>query len=158
MEYLMTYSWAILVVMLVGIVMWQLGIFNMGSTTMTFKGFTRIKPQLAGTAMREDGTFTGVFFNGAGTDIAITAVEINSTLPAGSCQGRVTLLGNVVTPQNVVKAGSGDNFVVYASGCAAGKRGEVYSIDITMEYNLSIGNVMTVHKEFGTIRGPYETA
>ena len=35
MEYLMTYGWAILVVMIVGIVMWQLGIFNMGGTTVT---------------------------------------------------------------------------------------------------------------------------
>ena len=46
MEYLMTYGWAILVVMIVGIVMWQLGIFNMGGTTLTSTGFAKIKPQL----------------------------------------------------------------------------------------------------------------
>jgi hypothetical protein len=47
MEYLMSYSWAILVIMVVGVVMWQLGIFEIGGDAVTVTGFPSIKPILA---------------------------------------------------------------------------------------------------------------
>jgi hypothetical protein len=48
MEYLMTYGWAILVVMVVGVAMWRLGVFNIGtSTPPTANGFEMVKPVLA---------------------------------------------------------------------------------------------------------------
>ncbi|HEX55264.1 MAG TPA: hypothetical protein ENF49_03960, partial [Candidatus Altiarchaeales archaeon] len=44
MEYLMTYGWAILVVMIVGVVLWQLGIFGGGPGAVnTAHGFSKIK-------------------------------------------------------------------------------------------------------------------
>jgi len=78
MEYLMTYGWAILVVMVVGIAMWRLGIFNMGAGPMTASGFAKIKPQIAASGFsRADpgaafgATATMVFTNGVGTNIRI---------------------------------------------------------------------------------------
>jgi hypothetical protein len=48
MEYLMSYGWAILVIMVVGVAMWQLGMFNMGSSVApTSTGFSVFKPLLA---------------------------------------------------------------------------------------------------------------
>jgi hypothetical protein len=45
MEYLMTYGWAILVVVIVGVVLWQMGIFNpSGSIAAGSDGFGTIKP------------------------------------------------------------------------------------------------------------------
>ena len=35
MEYLITYGWAIMVVMIVGVVLWQLGVFGDTSTRLT---------------------------------------------------------------------------------------------------------------------------
>lgn len=45
MEYLMTYGWAILVVIIVGVVLWQMGIFNpSGGTAPGMSGFGSIRP------------------------------------------------------------------------------------------------------------------
>jgi len=45
MEYLMTYGWAILVVMIVGVVLWYLGVFSGGPGDVnTASGFAKIKP------------------------------------------------------------------------------------------------------------------
>jgi hypothetical protein len=47
MEYLMTYGWAILVVMIVGVAMWRMGIFSIGgSVAPTASGFSALKPLL----------------------------------------------------------------------------------------------------------------
>ena len=45
MEYLMTYGWAILVVMIVGVVLWYLGIFGGGTGGVnTASGFAKLRP------------------------------------------------------------------------------------------------------------------
>lgn len=44
MEYLMTYGWAIMVVMIVGIVLWQLGVFKLGTSGTGTAGFAAVKP------------------------------------------------------------------------------------------------------------------
>jgi hypothetical protein len=141
MEYILTYAWAILVIMLVGITIWQLGIFNMGSTSETTTGFSKIKPQLAATGVTADGKFTGVFTNGAGTKITIRQVVVkdketgnvlccactnppvgytacagtsgNGATPAGDA---IVSVGGVTTQLNFATLGttiaSGDNFEV----------------------------------------------
>jgi hypothetical protein len=148
MEYLMTYGWAILVVMIVGIVMWQLGIFSMGTTSLTATGFGKIKPQLAGTGLTNGGVFTGVFTNGVGTGITITSVSLNNTMTNAICSS--TTLPNPAT------VSTGDNFQINAASCSGGKAGDVYTIAVSIGYDVSIGGVVTSHTDSGTIRGPLE--
>ncbi|MFC2162400.1 hypothetical protein ACFLRF_01850 [Candidatus Altiarchaeota archaeon] len=152
MEYLMTYGWAILVVMIVGIVMWQLGIFSMGTTTVTATGFSKIKPQLAGTGLTAGGGFTGVFTNGVGTSINVdtAASTVTDILTNATCSGGVTLAQGT----NPITAGS--NFVLTSSGCSTGTAGDVYSIRVRVNYSVTIGTVSTDHMETGTVRGPRE--
>jgi hypothetical protein len=84
MEYLMTYGWAILVIMVVGIVMWNMGIFNMGGGTTTYTGFTTIKPMLSACSLIvEDnlmsvsgGAFYCTFTNNAGAPIFVKQLEV----------------------------------------------------------------------------------
>ncbi len=86
MEYLMSYGWAILVVLVVGVTMWQLGVLNLSSSTpATSSGFTTIKPALAtcksGGNIWEMGsaTFQGFecqFMNVAGQDIVLKDADI----------------------------------------------------------------------------------
>jgi len=76
MEYLMTYGWVIMVLMVVGLVLWQMGIFGMDQSMVTFTGFTKIKPQIAGTGLTTDGIFTAVFTNTVGTKISIKGVRV----------------------------------------------------------------------------------
>lgn len=152
MEYLMTYGWAILVVMIVGVVMWQMGIFNLGGTTVTSQGFSRIKPQLAATGLNSNGDFTIIFTNGVGTEI-----NINSSEP-GMFNGSVGGMHDTctLTPTKFTIS-VGDNFRMYGNNCLTGSEpGSVYSGAVTIRYSLSIGDVSSSHVEYGTVRGPVE--
>ncbi len=160
MEYLMTYGWAILVVMVVGIAMWRLGIFNMGGTTVTFTGFAKIKPQLAGTGLQGNsapnpGLFVGTFTNGIGTKIEIYEVTItgDTTTCVGSTDGVDPVAGDY---GGGIAVGGGDNFKISIGDCQTGPSGDVYSVDVEIEYDVTIGSQTVGHTESGTIRGPYE--
>jgi hypothetical protein len=89
MEYLMTYGWAILVIMIVGVVMWQLGIFHMGVIPPTASGFPVMKPLLATSQIRNDTVwgpyhgngeeyygFATQLVNSAGADIYVENLQI----------------------------------------------------------------------------------
>jgi hypothetical protein len=64
MEYLMTYGWAILIVMVVGIAMWQLGMFNMQPASITSSGFDVLRPILATCQFRPDAYLPGGRYRG----------------------------------------------------------------------------------------------
>ncbi len=148
MEYLMTYGWAILVVMIVGIVMWQLGIFNMGGTTVTSTGFAKIKPQLAGTGLDHTGVFKGIFTNGVGTNIAVTTTGMVIREV-----GTETCGAYDVTPSAIA---AGQNFQITASGCVSGSAGDIYNVVVSIPYTVTVGGVQSDHTESGTVRGPME--
>ncbi len=149
MEYLMTYGWAILVVMVVGIAMWQLGIFSMGSSSVSSTGWAKIKPQLAACGLGRDGEFKGIFTNGLGTLMyADTENAVIRELGSGSECATVEI--------SPVTVSAGRNFKVSASGCATGLPGEVYDLQFSIPYDVVVGNVQSRHSEFGTIRGPFE--
>ena len=65
MEYLMTYGWAILVVMIVGVVLWQLGIFGgAGGGVNTATGFSKMKVMEPSSKYTTTGTLSFVLMNG----------------------------------------------------------------------------------------------
>ncbi len=85
LEYLMTYGWAILVVMVVGITMWHLGMFNMGSAIPpTSTGFSVMKPLLPTCKMADDvfgypvaeNGFSCQFVNNAPLDVRFKDVNV----------------------------------------------------------------------------------
>ena len=83
MEYLMTYGWAILVIMVAGAAMWHLDIFNMGkSVPPTASGFQIMKPFLATCKIGPkamygtDDAFFCQLKNNAGMDIRVTDVMV----------------------------------------------------------------------------------
>jgi hypothetical protein len=91
MEYLMTYGWAILIIMIVGVAMWQLGMFNMGGAAVpTSSGFEQLRPLLA-TCQISNATYwsTGVsgfscqFTNNAGTNVRLGF--LNATVNGNYC-------------------------------------------------------------------------
>jgi hypothetical protein len=155
MEYLMTYGWAILVVMVVGIVMWQLGIFNMGSATLTSTGFAKIKPQLAATGVNRDGTPIMVFTNGVGTNIRLTGGVITFDGVATTC---ALTEGNFLSGTGDNNVPAGGNFRISRASCAgvSGSPGDVYNAQVSLGYVVSIGGIETSHTESGNIRGPFE--
>jgi hypothetical protein len=85
MEYLMSYGWAILLVMMVGVAMWRMGVFNIGGTTpASASGFQSFKPLLATCEFKEGvwwgpgyaTGFTCQFVNGAGTTVLLKNADI----------------------------------------------------------------------------------
>jgi hypothetical protein len=153
MEYLMTYSWAILVVLAVGIVMWKLGVLNLGGTiTTTSTGFPRIKPQLAITSCNTSGYFRVTFTNGAGGPIII-----------GAYGGMITvkdMKGNdcsVSNPEAGITQDVGEDFEI--TGTCSQMRGSTnnpYSMDILIRYNMSLPGAVVQHTDSGSIRGSME--
>jgi hypothetical protein len=90
MEYMMTYGWAILAVMVVGVAMWRLGVFDLGgSTPPTSSGFDTLKPllstcEIGSKGMIVPGSAAGVypgltcqFTNNAGAPILVKDISIN---------------------------------------------------------------------------------
>ncbi len=150
MEYLMTYGWAILVVMVVGIVMWQLGIFNLGgSVATTSSGFGAIKPQLASTAMGTDASFQSIFTNGAGTSIIVGDILLNDSSVPGGCTTLLPVSGDTI--------GAGDNFLITGDTClTTGSIGSPTVFVIQIPYDISIGGQTVTKSSSGTIRGAYE--
>jgi len=53
MEYLMTYGWAILLVLVMGASLWYLGIYNPGPSVPSVQGFPVLKPMLASCELGE---------------------------------------------------------------------------------------------------------
>ena len=158
MEYLMTYGWAILVVMIVGIVMWQLGIFNLGQTTATTaKGFSRIKPMLTGAechgtgAVANDCSFQ--FTNGAGGSITVTAATLGGV---GAADMSVNNAAYAAVGAQTVSAGTSFRLrnAANAEACSAPTQGDPYACDITIDYTINSAGTAVAHVDRGTIQGP----
>ncbi|MBU0761995.1 MAG: hypothetical protein KKD39_03135 [Candidatus Altiarchaeota archaeon] len=173
-EYVMSYSWAILVVMVVGIALWQLGILNLASQGITSKGFSKIQPQLSATGLSNNSVFTGVFVNGAGTRIFLTGVRIYNgdsliccshegagsgcTDDGSDIHGKTAMdLGN----EGGVFIPAGEVFKVEVGGetkrCTVSNSvGERYEIKIDIDYSTFLDRQTIEHTSSGTISGPLE--
>lgn len=152
-EYLTIYGWAILVVLIVGIFLWQFGVFSPHATAVTSKGFKSVKPQPTGTRLDHDGTFTGVFINAAGGQISDASFEAGLVMPSqASCTGTAT-----VEPNLPIAAGA--NFRLTGLRCGGGTIGSVgdtYTLRVSITYNLTLENVEVQRISSGDIRGPLE--
>jgi hypothetical protein len=83
LEQLMNYGWAVIAVVVVGVVIWQLGYLNRDSSATTASGFKSIKPLLSTVSMGEDGVLFAVFVNGVGLPITVTAVAVRNNADGG---------------------------------------------------------------------------
>jgi hypothetical protein len=147
MEYLMTYGWAILVVMIVGVVLWQLGIFGGGpGAANTARGFGRIK------VMEPSIKYTGstlefTIMNGAGQTITDLNMWVNISGPGGAGCDVVT------SPPVSMDAGA---TAQTGWSCSAKSGGESFSVDVNVVYNITVAGTKVEHAETGTIRGSVE--
>ena len=139
----MTYGWAILVVMIVGIVMWQLGIFNVNQSAPTSSGFVKIKPIDGVTQYNAAGTLTITLTNGAGKKIDIGQV----TAPSGCTTATVSATPATASPM------SGEA-TTFSFTCATKTKGDMYEVKINVPYTLRLGTVTNTATEEGLIKGP----
>jgi hypothetical protein len=92
-EYMSTYGWAILVISIIGVVIWQLGLFDMNSKlTPTYSGFSVLVPREW--AMKDMGNscvFTVLMANGAGEGLSTISIEGNACTPQNITQGATSV-------------------------------------------------------------------
>ncbi|ODS42473.1 MAG: hypothetical protein MSIBF_03905 [Candidatus Altiarchaeales archaeon IMC4] len=144
MEYLMTYGWAILVVMIVGIVLWQLGIFGgTGTQTKSFSGFSAGVKPLSWTVLASGAT-TVTFLNAEGAPITIAATAGN--FPCMSSTGSTPVAMTVQSNHEFQQT----------TTCIGGTVGGGYNANMSLTYTKSIGTVTEPHRASGILKGSYE--
>ncbi len=141
MEYLMTYGWAILVVLIVGVILWQLGIFNgLASVANTSTGFFPGKIGIidAATQCTENGGLSATFTNQAGNDLTIT--NLTAT---GSCTG---------TPiPSTANLSAGGKLNWQVGTCTGADKGDKLSTTLTVYFTEHVAGETITRTQTGTI-------
>lgn len=140
MEYLMTYGWAILIVIIVAAALYALGVFNPATFTgQRATGFVNLGvPDAGAWALRTNGQFSIVLKNGLPSTVTIHSID--ATL-AGSTQTNSTDM--TIAPGGTVSANPLVTFGSQTSGSA-------YSVSLSILYTPTGGFNQT---ETGTVTG-----
>jgi hypothetical protein len=133
MEYLMTYGWAILIVIIVAAALFALGVFNPATYTQSAPtGFQSFQIPSGGYQLTSAGQLTIQLKNMAGANINIT--RINATY-AGTNVG-TTVYSGTIAP--------GAAYTAVITGMPASAAGSSYSVDVVIAYtNLDTGLAFT---------------
>lgn len=140
MEYLMTYGWAILIVVIVGAVLWYYGVFSPGTMVGSVKsGFGTVDVQ-QNWDFKSDGTLLIRLENKAGEQINVTGVEFEG-------------VAKTTTPSSIVMAAGEQSttWMSIATG-STGTAGNAYSIDVAIKYILTSAPGQTLTSS-GTLSG-----
>ena len=140
MEFVMTYSWALLLVIIIFVMAWQLGLFNFGGTVRPgMTGFWGVSPQ--DYKLTDTGSFTISLVNEVGANVTLDTIVL-------------TMGETVVTDSTPQVIESGGSEQVSFTGLVSGQVGERYDILMSIDYNDSRTN--TTHKSSGKLWGSYE--
>jgi uncharacterized protein (UPF0333 family) len=142
MEYLMTYGWAILVVIIVGIVLWQSGVFGTGGGGTS--GFDKIRVEDYALSASTN-VFTVSYENAAGQ--TMSSVTVNYTYQNGTTAGDGSVYNSNWAP------GKEYTDTINVGNPCGGIAGAGYSLDVGIAYTAESG---LSHIENGTIRGQCE--
>ncbi len=137
-EYLATYGWVILVVVVVGVVIWQSGILSMQKQIAPGKsGFSQVRP--FDWVAQDTGDVNMEVINDAGTKLTITGVS------GAGCGGGVGS-GDVLP---------GGTSSLSLSGCSFdGGEGDYFRLKVTISYNNPASGI--THASVGEIWGSLE--
>lgn len=138
LEYLMTYGWAILIILVVGLVLWQMGFFNPPATGHGCSGFSHIVPldtKLSGNKL------TIIISNEAGTRLDVD--RITATIGSDSA---FTILNREMRPGRTEEVN-----ITFGSAFTTG---DYYRANIVIEYENVVSGIS--HKSSGDCWGTVE--
>jgi hypothetical protein len=129
MEYLMTYGWAIIIVIIVAAALYAMGLFSPGAQS-TATGFQTIGPPAIGAweLLPTTGAFTVKMANNAPFAINVTSLSVMTG--GGTSCTNINLNGAAVTAGGVW-LGMGSPFNITAT-CGTPSSGSVYGIDVQL--------------------------
>ncbi len=142
-EFLMTYGWAILIIMIVMIVAWQWGFFSIGETVEPGSfGFWGVLPH--DYVMSSNGDLQVSFLNNVGANITILFYNASMTEVSSDCGSCLPL----VIP-------AGESRVQTIRDLVSGSPGKRYEVFLIVVYNDSrTGD--NIHRSSGKVWGNYE--
>jgi len=147
MEFLMNYSWALIIIGIALAALVALGIFNpMGfGATSGQSGFSGISSVQAGYSLTSGGIFSINMRNTAGVAVEITGISATCV----ECTGNTTHAVTGYPPS--LNSGS-ETGVMTATGFTAPAAGSKWTMDVTITYTASgIANQTSVGKVYGVV-------
>ncbi|HDI73120.1 MAG TPA: hypothetical protein ENF58_03195 [Candidatus Altiarchaeales archaeon] len=149
LEFLMTYGWAIVIIIVVLLVAWQMGVFNpAGTLRPTFLGFWGVKP--FDCSYMSNGNLTLSLQNNVGGDVNVTEINV-------SVGGKSYSTGTLALPismGNITKWGVSQT----TSGLPKYSAGSSYNIFVSIDYIDSRLGSGTTFRSSGNIRGTVESS
>jgi len=147
LEYMMTYGWAILVVIIIGVVVWQTGLLNLGeNVTPGKRGFSQISP--SDWRLKTDGSFKVIIQNDAG--MILNILDSNVTFAAG---GSGTCSLSTVMPINDFRPAAITTLEFTGCPMTANPK-DYYRMDLTIKYGNPASEL--THISRGILWGPVE--
>lgn len=142
-EYLVTYGWAVLVLAVVGIVLWQWNVFTPPAPTADCRGFSQIRvfDQIA----KNNGDFTLVLVNDAG--MKMTFKGMSAEIGGSSCS----------YPGGDIKIGPGAKRMINLTSCNGLTKyipGDAYRAKMNISYYNPASKMQ--HTSSGVCWGPVE--
>ncbi len=123
MEYLMTYGWAILVVLIVGIVLWKTGLFGTSATGQS--GFDVLVPD----QWKINGTNSVIkFHNVAGRTLYVSSITVNE-------EGNTSATPSETPSPQRVGPGGVVTLVYNSSVCSGGTGSAKLSVNVNYQAN-----------------------
>jgi hypothetical protein len=130
MEYLMTYGWAILIVIIVAAALFSLGVFNPASYTGRIPtGFTTLGAP-DDWKLGTTGDFDIILTNRLATQITVSQIDI-------TLKGTSTTDGYTPSPAITIAPGSTSTLTAATSGLNLGTQtaGTTYTLEVAVTYN-----------------------
>ena len=141
----MTYGWAILIMSMAVIVLWQMGAFTPPTTPQGCTGFSQLFPTDQ-KASSVESNVTMTLLNDAGVKVRLT--EVNITMGTVKCHWPPTL-GFYKDLQ------AGENYLVgFPATCTPPTKGTYYRADTTIVYQNLASNIN--HNSVGECHGSVE--
>ena len=144
----MTYGWAILVTIIFSVFLWQMGVFDFGSPTPGYRGFSQVKP-LDWKASTTNNSLHMIITNEAGSSLLLPANGISATVGTVNC-GTAPL--STVDP---FRPGQSLQVIVSCPGLSGSyEAGDYYRANVTITYQNPGSGIG--HNSVGIIFGPAE--
>ena len=148
LEYMMTYGWAILIIVIVAVILYSMGIFNpRASVTATSSGFS---PFAASAAVCGSGKLTVAFTVGGLPNGATSATIIGASYSSGSGISPASVSSTSGIPSGAVSSGSSFNVTFSPVTCTSGVG---FSASGVVEYQVVTAAGTTDYNATGTIAG-----
>jgi hypothetical protein len=137
----MTYGWAILVILVIGVALWQMGVFNPASTPPGCSGFSQLMP-LDSQYISSTNTLKVIVSNEAGTKLVVKSTD--ATIGSESQPGGFT---------GTMRPGVSAQ-IDYGPFATHRTSGEYYRAAITLEFNNTLSGI--IHRSSGFCWGNAE--